>query len=827
MTTNFALSLSFEGIQLLHRVTGGWTVTGKADVQSDNLDASLADLRQKAIMLEPGGLRTKLVIPLDQIKYLALDTTQTTMDDIHAALDGATPYGLDDLVIDCERRGGRTHIAAVARETLEEAEAFARAHKFNPVSFVAIPEPFTFQSEVFFGPTSCMTDVLGKDGDVSRDVLPIMIAGTRVKSRLLIFDIPEEALSEAKDADLFDMLAPEVADPSAEPESETSVIDDLPSIAEPSDLAPAAEPFVLSNELTVNEDASEEVEAAAETIADDGVQTTTPQVDDEIASSTPDLIAEEIPDTPEEPPLPLFEAEDVEIAVEAKDPDLSQLPSPIAVDPIIAEYHAARPKYHRTRRRVVGPRTPVSLTSPPDTPAMAAAIPAAPTPPARAPQTAATGSRKVLMGTAIAASVLFAGFAAWMQFGQSSVEDVANVPDIPAREAATVEDAATLIIPEQPVQASVAPTGPGPVVPAQPLAFPAPPAPLDISLALPAESPGPTILQRPKDILATAPDRAHAIPQAPPAPPEIQENQQVEVGAPVLRGRVLSPDEAATIYATTGVWQRAPRNREVPQVTFADGLTWPDPMLAPDRVAPPIVPDATELTPELTFVAPADPPPPEATFTLNDDGFVAATPEGAVTPEGAIVIAGLPDLAVRPRPELTPEDSDRLTLLAPAPDGVVVQPGPPPVTPPVRPSDAALPDNDEQEATPGAVSLAGLQPQTDADTLQDPQDAVPTGPRPQLRPAGLPTQLPPADLPSNPDITSVIAGIAEEEAATAPLVDATDSAVSASRRPDTRPQNFATVVANARPPQQAVPAPTPEAVAVCLLYTSPSPRDRG
>ena len=121
------------------------------------------------------------------------------------------------------------------------------------------------------------------------------------------------------------------------------------------------------------------------------------------------------------------------------------------------------------------------------------------------------------------------------------------------------------------------------------------------------------------------------------------------------------------------------------------------------------------------------------------------------------------------------------------------------------------------------MSLAGLQPQTDADTLQDPQDAVPTGPRPQLRPAGLPTQLPPADLPSNPDITSVIAGIAEEEAATAPLVDATDSAVSASRRPDTRPQNFATVVANARPPQQAVPAPTPEAVAVAPPAAEPAP----
>ena len=138
MTTNFALSLSFEGIELLHRVQHGWKRVGRADVEDENLDDTLADLRAKAAALEPDGLKTKLIIPLDQIKYVAIDSTQTTDEDISAELDGATPYALNELVIDSERFGGRTHIAAVARETLIEAETFAHAHGFNPVCFVAV-----------------------------------------------------------------------------------------------------------------------------------------------------------------------------------------------------------------------------------------------------------------------------------------------------------------------------------------------------------------------------------------------------------------------------------------------------------------------------------------------------------------------------------------------------------------------------------------------------------------------------------------------------------------------------------------------------------------
>jgi len=154
MKPNFALSLSFEGIRLLHRTSSGWSLVGEVPLDAADLAAELAVLRKTALALDPQGLRTKLLIPNEQIKYIALDTTRAQEADVRAALDGATPYAVDDLVHDFVRGGGRTYIAAVARETLAEAEAFAADYRFGPICFAAVPEPFTFWGEPFFGATA-------------------------------------------------------------------------------------------------------------------------------------------------------------------------------------------------------------------------------------------------------------------------------------------------------------------------------------------------------------------------------------------------------------------------------------------------------------------------------------------------------------------------------------------------------------------------------------------------------------------------------------------------------------------------------------------------
>ncbi len=176
MKPNFALSLSFDGIGLLHRTAAShWHLVGEVALDSANLSAELAALREKAAAIEPSGLTTKLVIPDAQIRYLDLPAAEAPDADHEAAamraLDGATPYALDDLAFDWNVAGGRLHVAAVARETLQEAEDFAREHRFNPVSFVARPEAASFGTEPFFGETA------QDGGRVVRDRTPIEIAG--------------------------------------------------------------------------------------------------------------------------------------------------------------------------------------------------------------------------------------------------------------------------------------------------------------------------------------------------------------------------------------------------------------------------------------------------------------------------------------------------------------------------------------------------------------------------------------------------------------------------------------------------------------------------
>ncbi|HBS50120.1 MAG TPA: hypothetical protein DEA05_08545, partial [Rhodobacteraceae bacterium] len=180
MKPKFALTLSFDGISLLHRAAGGWRLVGEVALDGPDLGAALAGLREKALKLEPGGITTKLVIPNEQIRYDTIERVPTDEIErdimVRAALDGATPYPLDALAYDTTVEGGRLHIAVVARETLAEAEAFAVEHRFDPVSFVAIPGEHAFTGEPFFGPTEHARSLSGVDR-VEADGIAVVVIG--------------------------------------------------------------------------------------------------------------------------------------------------------------------------------------------------------------------------------------------------------------------------------------------------------------------------------------------------------------------------------------------------------------------------------------------------------------------------------------------------------------------------------------------------------------------------------------------------------------------------------------------------------------------------
>lgn len=181
MKPGFALSLARTGVSLMHRSPRGWLLVGEAALDDPDFDSVLSGLRARALALSPGAITTKLVIPETELLYTTVETTSADPEarraTIRAALEGATPYPVDELVFDCSGSGGVLNVAVVARETLDEAEAFATQQGFNPVSFVAVPNAGRFIGEPFFGETACAASLLESGEKVERDLIPVAVVG--------------------------------------------------------------------------------------------------------------------------------------------------------------------------------------------------------------------------------------------------------------------------------------------------------------------------------------------------------------------------------------------------------------------------------------------------------------------------------------------------------------------------------------------------------------------------------------------------------------------------------------------------------------------------
>ena len=183
MKPNFALNLSHDGIDLLHRGKAGWQAVGTVALDDPDIGAGLEMLRKTAVGLESGGLITKVLIPNSQILYTEIAADVIDPDareaSIRKALEGLTPYPVEDLVFDWRLDGNRVKLAVLARETVAEAESFAREHRFNPVSFAAAPEAGRFPGEPFFGAAASAADLLDGFGPVEPDEVPIDLEALR------------------------------------------------------------------------------------------------------------------------------------------------------------------------------------------------------------------------------------------------------------------------------------------------------------------------------------------------------------------------------------------------------------------------------------------------------------------------------------------------------------------------------------------------------------------------------------------------------------------------------------------------------------------------
>ncbi|RVT85640.1 hypothetical protein DXV76_07770 [Rhodobacteraceae bacterium CCMM004] len=161
MTTTLLLDLTQTEVRLLRRDKGPDAVLATAALDAEDFDAEIAALRQAALDAAGPGFKCAVRIPNSEILYTDIAAEDGVAPDeiarlVRAKLDGLTPYDVDELhfVWRHQRSSGRIHIAAVARQTLAEAEAFAVGHELNPKALIARAESAGFPGPVRFGKTA-------------------------------------------------------------------------------------------------------------------------------------------------------------------------------------------------------------------------------------------------------------------------------------------------------------------------------------------------------------------------------------------------------------------------------------------------------------------------------------------------------------------------------------------------------------------------------------------------------------------------------------------------------------------------------------------------
>ena len=775
MKPNFALTLSFEGIGLLHRAFPGWHLVGDVGLDSADLTGELTELRQKAHALDASGLRAKLVLPNDQVKYLQIDDYSGEDEEafVRSSLDGATPYAVDDLAFDWTTKDGRLFIAAVARETLAEAEAFAVEHQFNPVCFVATPEGDDYAGEPFFG----LTSYAKEDGieDIDRDTAPIRVIGA---SKLPEPDVAvsadsEEAKEAEASADETSLDEAETETAPAEEEAAEEVTADAAD-AEPDEPSPAedaedetqetaaeeddaeAEDEAASDDTADETDAAEEAEEEAEPATafasirarrDDGAPAT-PRLEGVVRDTARARITlgpAAKPDTPKDAPtvtgisdatLPEDETAESTVALVASPEQRLATPEPSVEVPAVEAPLPDTPPPAEQKpafftRRSRGRKKADTRTS---------AIPEPSDEKQRmtifgAREQTAVGGKPRFLGLILTAVLLLflIGVAAWASifmdeglarfFRSDDTPVVANLPTPEEAEAALSEE-------EELELASLTP---------------------DDAVSV-LDDPATEILSRvnPSD---------------------------------------LSPDEAKARYAATGIWQLAPEPSASPQPTELQDFyqTSLDPDLDfQDAVA---LPEASSASTDGMMFSPASPPSANTKFVFDNRGFVLATPDGAVTPDGVVVYAGQPAVTSPAKPGQTtitaePEEAEPEIQQAA-------------IRPRARPDDLA--EQIERNALSGRTlsELASLRPKLRPKSAQE---AAEEARKKAEAEAAAAQQAAAAAAATDPD--AVEAAVASAAQATIAFSGATPQAVKASLKPRTKPRNFDKIVQRTKRNQQ-------------------------
>lgn len=710
MKPNFALSLSHEGIGLFSRAKRGWRQIGEASLEAQDLSETLGYLRDKATRLTGNGLSCKLILPNSQILYTTVNAPgpgeAERVAQIRQALSGLTPYESSDLAFDWRTNGDTVQIAAVARQTLIEAETFAVDHRFNPVSFVSIPEKGKFEWEPFFGTTEFSKSFLNFGDQVEADTEPFttVVSAEHTQNPTFAHSYSDAAPVEADHEPELDPI-PEMAELVGKPEAQTQ--NEQEALA-------GLEEVVAAKDGSAQSGAKENTRAkAAETEPEDEPSTdevsseqTVQEQSDEDAVVIPKHLSEakgktSVPASLTAPLAPLTEENDSStefvhrpIAVGKPPSDLaarlSGVKRPEAPTKKGAFTSRWRKKSSENDQKYA---TDPSLTSggPKDdnlsnpTPIISET--------ASATNASELSPEERLAGANVTSAAL--DFPDADGLADSLTQDTNQVRK-PANTAATTKSQfqappsvdekntqpklshnylmwlvvlfvlvavtvlwilanktseTTLIAPpemgfeaEQSTQITgVSATEIAPIAP-----------------TIPAETPNTPIVTAALDIASAMSENLKTLR---PQNTRILDIFDPEPSAPLP----LDFLQAIEAYDTSGIWQKSPKFSSPPDIQTTDALYFPslDPEVEiSDAIALPAALPEPEDTPLEIQTLPA---PAGKVFDLGDDGLVTASPEGTLNPDGILIFSGPPQKRSAPRPNTSEGESaasDARTALA-------------------------------------------------------------------------------------------------------------------------------------------------------------------
>ncbi len=143
MSNMWGFDLDMTAVRLLRRKGSDWQEIAAEKIEGADIEERLMALVDRI----DTGAAVHLFLPRDQILYtdVAIQTGEIERSDIERAMDGATPYPLEDLDLDWDvSTPGTARVAAIALETLDEAVAFAEVRGLKVAGFSSLADPADF-----------------------------------------------------------------------------------------------------------------------------------------------------------------------------------------------------------------------------------------------------------------------------------------------------------------------------------------------------------------------------------------------------------------------------------------------------------------------------------------------------------------------------------------------------------------------------------------------------------------------------------------------------------------------------------------------------------